>query len=120
MMSFGTTKTRAPVVLAALVIAASSPLYGRAQSPAADAVDRCVVGTYQLKDGTDIDIGPGEGEKLRWRRKDGTTGELAKDKEDLGQLAGLDRPSRRQARLVRRLRRFSACDDVRWRRRQET
>jgi uncharacterized protein len=81
MMSFGTTKTRAPVVLAALVIAVSFPLCGRAQPPAAGAVDRCVVGTYLLEDGTDIDIGPGDGEKLRWRRKDGTTGELAKGKE---------------------------------------
>ena len=42
-------------------------------------MDRCVVGTYLLEDGTDIDIGPGEGDKLRWRRKDGTTGELAMD-----------------------------------------
>jgi pimeloyl-ACP methyl ester carboxylesterase len=69
--------------LATLVIAISFPLCGRAQSPAAEAVDRCVVGTYLLEDGTDIDIGPGEGEKLRWRRKDGTTGELAKDKEGI-------------------------------------
>ncbi|WP_246192944.1 alpha/beta hydrolase family protein [Pseudoxanthomonas yeongjuensis] len=80
-MNFGTTKMCALVVLAALVIAASFPLGGRAQSPAVEAVDRCVVGTYLLEDGTDIDIGPGEGEKLRWRRKDGTTGELARDKQ---------------------------------------
>lgn len=80
-MSFRTAKLRVPVALIALVVAAFFPLCGRAQSPAAEAVDRCVVGTYLLEDGTDIDIGPGEGEKLRWRRKDGTTGELAREKE---------------------------------------
>lgn len=80
-MSFGTTKMRAPVALIALVVAAFFPLCGRAQSPAAESVDRCVVGTYLLEDGTDIDIGPGEGEKLRWRRKDGTTGELVRDED---------------------------------------
>lgn len=98
-MNFGTTKTRAPVVLAALAIAASFPLCGRAQSPAADAVDRCVVGTYQLKDGTDIDIGLGEGEKLRWRRKDGTTGELAKGKEGtwISSLGWTGRPDGKRA-----------------------
>lgn len=40
------------------------------------AASSCHVGAYRLAAGTDIDIGPGEGEKLRWRRKDGVTGEL--------------------------------------------
>jgi uncharacterized protein len=35
----------------------------------------CHVGTYHLSDGRDVDIAP-EDENLRWRMKDGTTGEL--------------------------------------------
>ena len=80
-MNFGIAVARAALALFALVVAVSYPARGRAQPAAADAVDRCVVGTYLLEDGTDIDIGPGDGEKLRWRRKDGTTGELVKDKQ---------------------------------------
>lgn len=101
-MSFRTTKTRMPVALVALVIAVSFPLCGRAQPPAAEAVDRCVVGTYLLEDGTDIDIGPGEGDKLRWRRKDGTTGELAKDKEGIwiSTLGWTGRPDGKRASLA--------------------
>jgi uncharacterized protein len=40
--------------------------------PSAD----CVVGSYQLSDGTDIDIARSEGDTLRWRKFDGTTGAL--------------------------------------------
>jgi uncharacterized protein len=36
----------------------------------------CHVGTYRFAGGADVDIGSGEEGKLRWRRKDGTTGEL--------------------------------------------
>ncbi len=36
----------------------------------------CHVGTYRFADGSDVDIGPVAGNKLRWRRKDGTSGEL--------------------------------------------
>jgi uncharacterized protein len=40
--------------------------------------DSCLVGTYHLRDGTDVDIGQGRDAHLRWRRIDGTTGELTK------------------------------------------
>jgi hypothetical protein len=36
----------------------------------------CHVGTYRFVDHPDVDIGRGGEGKLRWRRKDGTTGEL--------------------------------------------
>ena len=41
-----------------------------------DLTGDCRVGTYRLQDGTDVDIGPTDGPHFRWRRKDGTTGEL--------------------------------------------
>src|SRR6476660_2960799 len=37
------------------------------------------IGTYRRQDGTDVDIGATEGPHLRWRRMDGTTGELTKE-----------------------------------------
>ena len=80
-MNLGIAMARTALALVAFIVAVSYPVRGRAQAAPADAADRCVVGTYLLENGTDIDIGPGDGEKLRWRRKDGTTGELAKDKE---------------------------------------
>ncbi len=36
----------------------------------------CHVGTYRLSDGRIVDIGPSNGNALRWRRFDGTSGEL--------------------------------------------
>ena len=38
----------------------------------------CRIGTYHLGDGADVDIGPSDKGKLRWRKKDGTTGALTK------------------------------------------
>ena len=44
---------------------------------AADAsVGNCHVGAYRLANGSVVDIGPSEGAHLRWRRDDGTTGQL--------------------------------------------
>lgn len=36
----------------------------------------CRIGIYHLRDGSDVDIAPSEGAHLRWRRKNGTSGEL--------------------------------------------
>jgi hypothetical protein len=44
-----------------------------------DLTGDCRIGTYYLQDGTDVDIGATEGPHLRWRRRDGTTGELTKE-----------------------------------------
>src|ERR1700730_17984264 len=41
-----------------------------------DMTGNCRIGIYHLRDGSDVDIAPGEGSHLRWRRKDGTSGEL--------------------------------------------
>lgn len=44
---------------------------------AADAsVGNCHVGAYRLADGSVVDVGPSDGAHLRWRREDGTTGQL--------------------------------------------
>lgn len=37
---------------------------------------RCEVGIYRLTDGKEVDIGPSDGDTLRWRKLDGTTGAL--------------------------------------------
>jgi uncharacterized protein len=42
----------------------------------ADATSDCHIGAYRLEDATFVDIGPAEGDALRWRRFDGTTGSL--------------------------------------------
>jgi uncharacterized protein len=46
----------------------------------AAAIPDCV-GTYRLSDGGIVDLGRSEGETLRWRRFDGTTGVLSKSSE---------------------------------------
>src|SRR3954468_24219873 len=38
--------------------------------------DNCRIGIYHLQDGSEVDIGLGNETHLRWRRKDGTSGEL--------------------------------------------
>jgi uncharacterized protein len=50
---------------------------------AGDAGDEpnCHVGTYRFAQRPEIDIGPSDEGKLRWRRKDGTTGELTRTNE---------------------------------------
>jgi pimeloyl-ACP methyl ester carboxylesterase len=60
-------------------IVSATLLFGvacQSATAAQDAIGNCPVGTYHLRDGSDVDIGPGEGAHLRWRRKDGTSGEL--------------------------------------------
>jgi len=42
----------------------------------------CRIGIYQLHDGSDVDIGLTDGDHLRWRRKDGTTGVLTETSND--------------------------------------
>jgi uncharacterized protein len=49
-----------------------------AQVPTAKSMGDCRVGLYELRNGSDVDIGNVDGEHLRWRRKDGTSGKLTK------------------------------------------
>ena len=58
------------VLLAQLLLAALS-LPALAASPS-----DCLVGSYRLEDGSDLDIAPSAGGTLRWRKFDGTTGTL--------------------------------------------
>lgn len=59
-----------------LVILAFLSLQGaRAQNTQANSTGSCHIGTYHLSDGRNVDIAPAD-EKLRWRMKDGTSGEL--------------------------------------------
>jgi hypothetical protein len=60
-----------PIVAAFLILGCEPLLAGPH-----DKADDCHVGIYQLRDGNAVDIAPGEGSHLRWRRMDGTTGEL--------------------------------------------
>lgn len=56
--------------------------------------DACHIGSYRLDDGGDVDIGPADEGKLRWRRKDGTSGALtrAPDGRWRSTLGWTDRP----------------------------
>ena len=65
-------KRRCELLMAGLLLSAAGVGAGAAEEKQTD----CHVGTYRFAGGADIDIGPGEEGKLRWRRKDGTTGEL--------------------------------------------
>ena len=44
---------------------------------AKDSAGDCRIGSYRLRDGSVVDIGPTDGAGLRWRREDGTSGALA-------------------------------------------
>jgi hypothetical protein len=48
----------------------------------AGAAPDCRVGSYRLKDGSLVDIAPSEGETLRWRLFDGSTGALHRQSND--------------------------------------
>lgn len=62
-----------PILLAlAAVAAAAGP------TSAASSVGDCHIGAYRLSGGGVVDIGPGDGADLRWRRFDGTSGALHK------------------------------------------
>ena len=59
-------------ILLTAAFLASVPTPARAQE------SNCRTGTYKLTDGSDVDIGPADSAHLRWRRMDGTTGELTR------------------------------------------
>ena len=65
-------------IAVAVVATAMFALAGESAVASDDLTGDCLIGTYQLQDGTDVDIGATEGPHLRWRRRDGMTGELTK------------------------------------------
>lgn len=68
---------------------------------AKDTIGDCRIGSYQLSDGSDVDIGPTDGPQLRWRRKDGTTGALTEtaDGRWTSTLGWTERPDGKQVRF---------------------
>ena len=65
-------KTAVKILTAALFVAVADPSVAAAQPM----IGNCRIGIYHLRDGRDVDIGAIEGARLRWRRKDGTSGAL--------------------------------------------
>jgi uncharacterized protein len=61
--------------LGSVILLFLSLAWANAQSTRANFTGNCHVGTYHLSDGRDVDIAPAD-EKLRWRMKDGTSGQL--------------------------------------------
>jgi uncharacterized protein len=68
------------MVAAAVLLAMTSLSLPAAAEPATPSSrvepENCRVAIYHLSDGSDVDIGFGNDSHLRWRRKDGTSGEL--------------------------------------------
>jgi len=64
------------LVLAALILATFT--LPAAASPESR-TGACPVGIYQLDDGSKLDVGMSEGDHLRWRQEDGTTGLLTRN-----------------------------------------
>ncbi len=62
--------------LAILTATFSCAVASRSAMAAQDRIGDCRIGIYHLRDGSDVDIAPGKDSHLRWRRKDGTSGEL--------------------------------------------
>ncbi len=63
--------------LVPILLALSASFAATSTARAADTRD-CPIGSYQLADGNVVDIAPSEGDTLRWRQFDGTTGALHK------------------------------------------
>lgn len=66
-------------IAVAVVATAMFALTAESAVASDDLTGDCRIGTYHLQDGTDVDIGATEGPHLRWRREDGTSGELTKE-----------------------------------------
>ena len=65
----------APFAFAAMFLATmTTPALASPQTRSGD----CPVGIYQLDDGSKLDVGQGDGDHLRWRKEDGTTGLLTR------------------------------------------
>ena len=85
-----------PVRREFIVTALSATCIGAAFAgvAASGALDDCQVGAYRFSDGEIVDIAQSEGNTLRWRKFDGTTGALHKKQDGLwtSTLGWTDRP----------------------------
>jgi pimeloyl-ACP methyl ester carboxylesterase len=68
--------TRLPMLVIVLFGLFGLLFAGHGFAQTSSRVNDCHIGIYQLRTGGDVDIGATEGNHLRWRRKDGTTGLL--------------------------------------------
>lgn len=82
-----------PLPLRLVVYALSTVCIGAALSGEATEAD-CEIGAYRFVDGEIVDIAQSEGDTLRWRKFDGTTGALHKKQDALwtSTLGWTDRP----------------------------
>jgi len=67
---------RTPFVFAAMFLATTT---ATAASSPQNRTGNCHASIYQLDDGSKIDVGVIDGDHLRWRKEDGTTGLLTRD-----------------------------------------
>lgn len=69
-----------------------------ASAPAAD----CHIGAYRLDDGNTLDIAPSEGDALRWRHIDGSSGKLTRGTGDTWRstFGWTDRPDGKDVRFI--------------------
>lgn len=63
-------------VLTLLLLLCGGAATAEVNDARSDAAPRCEVGSYRLRDGSSLDIGPGASGALRWRRPDGRSGAL--------------------------------------------
>jgi uncharacterized protein len=66
-------------VVRSLVVGAGAIIGCHAIVNAADMTSDCRIGIYRLSDNSDVDIAPSDEGRLRWRRKDGTSGALSRN-----------------------------------------
>ena len=66
-------------VVRSLVAGAGAVLGCCAIVNATDITSDCRIGIYRLSDNSDVDIAPSDEGRLRWRRKDGTSGALSRN-----------------------------------------
>jgi uncharacterized protein len=81
-------------VLRLFIFLAAAPAAACITTPVHALEPDCRIGTYRLADGSDVDVSPSDGESLRWRRKDGTSGKLTRDGGEwwTSRLGWTDRP----------------------------
>lgn len=62
----------------------------------------CHIGAYRLSDGSVLDVAPSEGDALRWRRIDGSTGKLTRGAGDTwtSTFGWTDRPDGKEVRFT--------------------
>jgi hypothetical protein len=92
-------------VVRSLLVGAAALLGGSAAANTEDMTGDCRIGIYRLSDNTDVDIAPSDEGRLRWRRKDGTSGALTRNADGSwsSTLGWTGRPDGKQVS-------FSKCD----------